>query len=772
MILIPPLQITAAQLVYSNVPENDAPLWDDEATYDTGDDVIYNHRVYRSLADSNTDQPDTGAAASPKTWQDRGATNRHRMFDLLSNARTRRAGLLEVVVRPGERVNGLSLVLVSAFAFECTVAPYGEDAVYTEQGDLQEAAHIDNAYDYFYAPREPLTRITLADLPMLSDPVITLRLTGEQIEIGEMLVGLQRDIAGTMRGTDVRFKSFSRREEDDFGNFTIVPRPFSDRVTYPLAVESPEIPRFKRQLSLRRDKPTLYLPAPHLEGLAVFGFPLDFNVVRGNPVVSNAQLKVAGLAEDQEDPVLGDLESVPPNIAVPIDGEPFTENSVFEIDAYAAVGGEDTHDTTDWRVSTDEAGTNVVLESLLDATNLTAWPLPGGHGLVEGNTYYVAVQRRGVISGPSGYSQPHAFTFAAAATIDTPSLTNPADGATMLTTGAFTASAFATTPAGFDTRQHVRLQIASDAGFSTLVLDETSADGSFSFPLDTLDDDTTYYARVKDVGHLLPESDWSAGISFTVAEPAGQQAYTSAGTYTFTVPDGVRRLSPVLVGPGGETTGIVWTQNGTQPGTGVPVYEVTSSRSPAGGGLRYHTGIAVTPGEDLTVVIGGSGDTQLKRGASILLFAGKGGAQNNVGAGTSIGGAVGGGNGAPGTTSTDPVFARAGGAAGYSDDGNTELGGSAASGTSNTGGDPASADKHGGGVGLLGEGASGTKWTGEPGSGGDDGSAGGEYGGARVYYSSSNSSQPGSVDASAPGAARLVWGTGRAYPDSANVGDV
>lgn len=70
----------------------------------------------------------------------------------------------------------------------------------------------------------------------------------------------------------------------------------------------------------------------------------------------------------------------------------------------------------------------------------------------------------------------------------------------------------------------------------------------------------------------------------------GFQAYTTPGTYTFTVPAGVTSLSIVGVGGGGGGA-----QNTTSPSGG------------GGGMVKYTNNIAVTPGETLTVVIGAGG---------------------------------------------------------------------------------------------------------------------------------------------------------------------
>lgn len=128
-------------------------------------------------------------------------------------------------------------------------------------------------------------------------------------------------------------------------------------------------------------------------------------------------------------------------------------------------------------------------------------------------------------------------------------------------------------------------------------------------------------------------------MMFSGQEPIGQQQWTAAGTYSFVVPPGVFYVHAVVIASGG---------GGAVGAAG------DSNESPAGGGgaLSYSNGIAVTPGETLTVVVapGGSAgfgsmdsgsaaaDAGIKRVSTWLLMA-QGGRGGNWASG--IGGAGG-----------------------------------------------------------------------------------------------------------------------------------
>jgi hypothetical protein len=260
-----------------------------------------------------------------------------------------------------------------------------------------------------------------------------------------------------------------------------------------------------------------------------------------------------------------------------------------------------------------------------------------------------------------------------------------------------------------------------------------------------------------------------ASASTNVITPAaiGQEAFISAGTYSWVAPSGVTSVSVVAVGAGGGNS--------------------TSKFAGGGGGLGWKNNITVVPGNAYTVVVGagtvGAGgdsyfiNTSTVRGGggqttSGGTYTGDGGGNGGApgsGAGQAGGGAGGyAGNGGVGGNSASPGSAGAGG-------NGSGGGGGGGSGTNWEGGG-------GGGVGILGQGASGSGSTlagnfgnpsfyygyrGQGGSGGTSASAntnivslGGTYGG-------------GSADSNAgtSGAVRIIWGAGRAFP-STNTGDL
>lgn len=274
----------------------------------------------------------------------------------------------------------------------------------------------------------------------------------------------------------------------------------------------------------------------------------------------------------------------------------------------------------------------------------------------------------------------------------------------------------------------------------------------------------------------------------------GQIAYTTAGTFTFTVPAGVTSICAVCIGSG------------------------ASGDDGRGGTLVYSNNIVVTSGENLTVVVGAADrytspgqQSRIARGATILMRA-LGGAEGNAGGNVNVGDVInnggdygtmgylgGGGSGAggysgPGGKSSTPFSPTAaastgggGGGGGYSmgvydnpNPGNLWYAGGAG----------------GGGVGIFGLGSNGsagsdayTPTAALPGGGGSGGTAGssgnssselannlnnggngGNYGGGggrQGYFTDGVDSYSSLNGAGGGGAVRIIWGAGRSYPSNA-----
>ena len=249
------------------------------------------------------------------------------------------------------------------------------------------------------------------------------------------------------------------------------------------------------------------------------------------------------------------------------------------------------------------------------------------------------------------------------------------------------------------------------------------------------------------------------------APPPGQDAYTTAGTYSWVAPTGVTSVSVVAVGPGV-----------------TPCANTTTGGS--GGGLGYKNNITVTPGNSYTVVVGTINSSDSSFINTCTVRGGRGFTNLTGGTFTGDGGGNGGASGSGGTRG-------GGGAGGYSGDGGV--------GGNSSGSDPATAGSGGGGgggratgficrgggggggVGLFGQGSNGAAATGATlggggGSGGGNGQNGstigcdGKGGDGGLYGGGGGQSQTSLAalkGVGGSGAVRIIWpGNTRSFPST------
>lgn len=195
----------------------------------------------------------------------------------------------------------------------------------------------------------------------------------------------------------------------------------------------------------------------------------------------------------------------------------------------------------------------------------------------------------------------------------------------------------------------------------------------------------------------------------------------SGSTTSWVVPAGVTEISGVTVDAGQPAS------NFSNPGGG-------EYKGGAGGTLSYKNAIPVTPGESLSVVRTVQGWIILQRGATPLLGQGATG-QTQFSGGSSY-------QSPPGSFEA----INGSGSGGYTQAGGSTVG---ASGT----------QRGGGGIGLLGGD------TFQPQQGGSATIDGAAYGGGGSVSTTGVVSEPGARGM------RLIWGAGRAYPNT-NTGDV
>ncbi len=203
MRLINPLPVTPAVLAMTNVPEDDAPLWDIATAYAVEDQVIYEHRVYEALIAHTGQQPNL--VNDPPTWLDLGATNRYRAFDQAIEQQATNPGSLEYLLEPGVLVNAVAIFNADGSTAQVRVTDAIDGVVYDRTEPLVDDTLVIDWWAYFFEPIIARKDIAFIDLPQYAGVELEVIIDAGMgvAGVGEIVVGTQRRIGETNYGTSV-----------------------------------------------------------------------------------------------------------------------------------------------------------------------------------------------------------------------------------------------------------------------------------------------------------------------------------------------------------------------------------------------------------------------------------------------------------------------------------------------------------------------------------------------------------------------------------------
>lgn len=297
MRVIKSIETTDAILTYSNILENEYPLWVSGTNYSVDDKVIYQHRIYnRVISGGGTTTPDLDLT----NWSDLGATNKYRMFDNIISSVSSRTGGIQFTLTPNQVVNSIALLNVNASTVRVVMNDPVDGVVYDQTRGLRSSSEVTDYFSYFFAPLVSLTDLNTAvflDLPSKPTATITVYISSGAalVEVGEVVYGIQSIIGRTNYGTSIGIKSYSRKDIDEFGKVTVVKRKNSKYCEYDVDIDNTNLVFVQRLFQDIDSVPCVFIGNPDMEELIVYGFYSDFKSTISFPTVSKCTLRVEGL---------------------------------------------------------------------------------------------------------------------------------------------------------------------------------------------------------------------------------------------------------------------------------------------------------------------------------------------------------------------------------------------------------------------------------------------------------------------------------------------
>jgi len=244
------------------------------------------HRVYESLANSNTGNPP--AIDDGTKWLDIGLTNRWAMFDLLRNTATAQASPLTVVLTPGQRVDSIALVGLVADTVTITVTVSAVE-VYSYTTNLSDREVL-TWYDYFFKPFSSKSAVALFDLPPYTNAVVTVTLTRTSgyVYCGGLVLGTSAYIGRTLHDAENSGLNFSEVSRSFDGAATLIQRRTIPKTTQRVRTTKAAVKSLTDLRSVLNAVPALWsglddTSSGYFEPLLILGFYRTFTIVMDQP---------------------------------------------------------------------------------------------------------------------------------------------------------------------------------------------------------------------------------------------------------------------------------------------------------------------------------------------------------------------------------------------------------------------------------------------------------------------------------------------------------
>lgn len=246
--------------------------------------VVASHKLYKSLANTNIGYT-PGATGNDTWWLDYGSTKRWQVFDGKVGSQATALNLISYELDPGpiDSVAILNLEAANVTVTMTDVGGAGAPVVWTEDV-LIDGLFVSDIVNTAF----PLTYLT----PHL---MIEIEYTGYTAKVGEIVVG-QKETIGTMQqNPSVSIIDYSIKTVDSFGNYTVLERAYSKRLSCETFIANTKLDETYNILAAHRALPAVWVGSEDYATMVVYGFYKDFSIEIPYPRFSVCTLEIEGL---------------------------------------------------------------------------------------------------------------------------------------------------------------------------------------------------------------------------------------------------------------------------------------------------------------------------------------------------------------------------------------------------------------------------------------------------------------------------------------------
>jgi hypothetical protein len=297
MEMIPPTTIIDATLHSCSIVEPSATdtglsgylgEWVDHTTYSINSIVLVaaSHKLYISLANTNIGYT-PGGAGNDAWWLEYRMTERWLPFDGKVTNQAAAATSIVYELLPGVAIDSMSLHNIEAE----TVTVVLKDGLHGATLETWTEDTYDNTLDLYSSD------IVKTDFLYSANPHFTITLANSltTAKVGEIVIGNKEDIGTTQYTPTIGIIDYSVKEVDTFGNYTILERAYSKRLTCSTVVLNTLLDHTYNILAARRALASVWVGSDLYASMIVYGFYKDFSIVLSYPTFSICELEIEGL---------------------------------------------------------------------------------------------------------------------------------------------------------------------------------------------------------------------------------------------------------------------------------------------------------------------------------------------------------------------------------------------------------------------------------------------------------------------------------------------
>lgn len=289
---------TGSNLIFSTATDPN-PIYSSVTTYSLGQKVRFNNVAYESLQNSNLNkQPDL----FPTFWLNLGYDNIHAIYDTSVSTPTTATTEMTFVTRLGN-LDALAFINVECAILEVAACDaISGELFYNSTYGLTGGNVVDWYQYFFFDPLTKRTQIVATGIPSTYlNSLVTVRMktsVGSTVSLGAFIAGMTTVIGQTQLGASAGIVDYSKKQTDEFGNFTFIERAFSKRLQASVYLSNAMMNTVQRFLTSIRATPVVWIASDdptYEETLIIYGFFKDFNTVISYPNNSICDLEIEGL---------------------------------------------------------------------------------------------------------------------------------------------------------------------------------------------------------------------------------------------------------------------------------------------------------------------------------------------------------------------------------------------------------------------------------------------------------------------------------------------